>query len=122
MILSEGNMRKQRHDSYFNCPVEAAFDLVGGKWKAVLLFRLIEQTHRFNELRRLLPGVTPRMLTLQLRELEGDGLIVRKVYPQVPPKVEYSATPFGQTLSPALTALANWSTEHLPERIRPLSK
>lgn len=112
-------MRKQRHAQYFNCPVEAAFDLVGGKWKAVLLFRIAEQTRRFNELRRILPGVTPRMLTLQLRELEQDGLISRKVYAEVPPKVEYSATPFGMTLFAPLSALAVWAQTHLGERIRP---
>lgn len=112
-------MRKQRHTQYFNCPVEAAFDLVGGKWKAVLLFRIAEQTRRFNELRRILPGVTPRALTLQLRELERDGLISRKVYAQVPPKVEYSATAFGMTLFEPLAGLATWAQIHLGDRIGP---
>lgn len=70
-------MRKQRHQIYTNCPVEASLDLIGGKWKSIILFRVIEETRRFNELRRILPGLTQRMLTNQLRELEQDGLIMR---------------------------------------------
>ena len=105
-------MRKQRHQDYTECPVEAALDLMGGKWKAVILFRVMEQTRRFNELRRLLPKVTQRMLTNQLRELERDGLIHREVYAQVPPKVEYSLTDLGRTLIPILTALKDWGQTH----------
>jgi DNA-binding HxlR family transcriptional regulator len=102
-------MRKQRHPGYTNCPVEAALDLIGGKWKAIILFRILEETRRFNELRRLMPGLTQRMLTNQLRELERDGLIDRKVYAEVPPKVEYSMTAFGRTLEPVLFALKQWA-------------
>lgn len=102
-------MRKQRHPGYTNCPVEAALDLIGGKWKAIILFRILEETRRFNELRRLLPGLTQRMLTNQLRELERDGLIARKVYAEVPPKVEYSMTAFGKTLEPVLLTLKQWA-------------
>lgn len=102
-------MRKQRHPGYTNCPVEAALDLIGGKWKSIILFRILEETRRFNELRRLLPGLTQRMLTNQLRELERDGLISRKVYAEVPPKVEYSMTAFGKTLEPVLLALKQWA-------------
>ena len=80
-------------------------DIIGGKWKSMILFRVMEQTRRFNELRRLLPNITQRMLTNQLRELERDGLIARKVYAEVPPKVEYSATVFGNSLKPVLVAL-----------------
>ncbi|MBP7252019.1 MAG: helix-turn-helix transcriptional regulator [Alphaproteobacteria bacterium] len=111
-------MRKQRHQAYTNCPVEASLDLIGGKWKAILLFRIIEQTRRFNELRRLVPNMTQRMLTNQLRELESDGLISRKVYAQVPPKVEYAITPFGKTLLPVLLALKSWAEKHMPERMK----
>lgn len=110
-------MRKQRHQSYANCPVEAALDIIGGKWKSIILFRVIEETRRFNELRRLLPSITQRMLTNQLRELERDGLIARKVYPEVPPKVEYSVTAFGRSLQPVLAALAHWAETHMPERM-----
>lgn len=105
--------RKQRHESYTDCPVEAALDVIGGKWKAVILFRLLEGTKRFNELRRLLPKVTQRMLTNQLRELEHDGIVHREVYAQVPPKVEYSLTDFGRTLEPVLLSLKSWGEDHM---------
>ena len=110
-------MRKQRHQSYTNCPVEAALDIIGGKWKSIILFRVLEGTKRFNELRKLLPKVTQRMLTNQLRELERDGLIVRKVYPQVPPKVEYSISILGRTLKPVLRELKKWAERRMPERM-----
>lgn len=104
-------MRKQRHKVYACCPLEAALDVMGGKWKATVLFRLMEKTHRFNELRRLLPNITQRMLTLQLRDLESDGLVSRKVYAEVPPKVEYSLTTLGRTLEPLLRELYHWGEE-----------
>ena len=110
-------MRKQRHQSYTNCPVEAALDIISGKWKSIILFRVLEETRRFNELRRLLPKVTQRMLTNQLRELERDGLIERKIYPQVPPKVEYSISELGRTLEPVLRELKRWAEEQMPARI-----
>lgn len=111
-------MRKQRHLAYTNCPVEAALDLIGGKWKSIILFRTIEGTRRFNELRRLLPGLTQRMLTNQLRELERDGLISRKVFAEVPPKVEYSITAFGKTLEPVLLALKQWADAQMVPRMK----
>ncbi len=104
--------RKQRHHDYNNCPVEAALDIIGGKWKPVILLNLTEGTKRFNELRRLMPNITQRMLTLQLRELEADGLVHREIYPQVPPKVEYSLTARGETLLPVLTTLQEWGTAY----------
>ena len=110
-------MRKQRHQAYTNCPVEAALDIIGGKWKSIILFRVMEETRRFNELRRLMPKITQRMLTNQLRELERDGLIARKVYAQVPPKVEYSSTEFGRTLEPVLNALTQWAETHMLPRM-----
>jgi DNA-binding HxlR family transcriptional regulator len=110
-------MRKQRHQVYGNCPVEAALDIIGGKWKAIMLFHILDGTKRFNELGRLLPGLTQRMLTTQLHELEADGVIARTVYPQVPPKVEYSITPFGRTLEPVLRELAHWSENHVKPRL-----
>ena len=106
-------MRKQRHEGYTNCPVEAALDMIGGKWKSIILFRVMGQTRRFNELQRLLPKITQRTLTNQLRELERDGLVARKVYAQVPPKVEYSITEFGATLEPVLTSLKTWAEAHV---------
>ena len=111
-------MRKQRHTDYTKCPVEAALDMIGGKWKVVILFRLFDCTLRFSELCRQHPNITPRMLTNQLRELERDGLVHREVYPQVPPKVEYSLTAEGRTLKPVLLALKRWGTENaLPKRM-----
>ena len=76
--------------STFHCPVEATLDLIGGKYKALILWHLINSTLRFNEIGKLIPQATPKMLTQQLRELEADGLIIRTVYPVVPPKVEYA--------------------------------
>ena len=101
-------------DCAAGCTVEATLTLIGGKWKGVILYRLLtEQVLRFNELRRLLPNITQRMLTHQLRELEGDGLIARKVYPEVPPKVEYRLTAYGQTLAPIIHALKAWGDAHV---------
>jgi DNA-binding HxlR family transcriptional regulator len=95
------------------CSVEATISLIDGKWKCVILFHLLGGTLRFNELRRLVPEVTQRMLTNQLRELEADGLIVRKVYPQVPPKVEYSISPLGRSLEPVLLGLKDWGDKNI---------
>lgn len=106
-------MRKQRHDLYIECPVEATLDVIGGKWKGVLLFRLLSGVKRFNELRRLLPKITQRMLTNQLRELERDGLISRKIYAQIPPRVEYRLTKLGKALAPALTEMQVWGANYI---------
>ena len=84
----------------FNCPVEATIQLIGGKYKAVILWHLMNKTLRYNEIHKLIPKATDKMLAQQLRELEKDGLINRKVYPVVPPKTEYSLTEFGKTLTP----------------------
>ncbi|MFT8363027.1 MAG: helix-turn-helix domain-containing protein [Sporolactobacillus sp.] len=94
------------------CPVEITLSVIGGKWKGVVLYHLQNKPLRFNELRRLIPDVTQRMLTLQLRELEADGIIHREVYPVVPPKVEYSLTSFGKTLSPIILAMRQWGIVH----------
>ncbi len=95
------------------CPVEATVDVIGGKWKSVILFHLLSGKKRFGELQRLLPGVTQRMLTLQLRELEADGIVERYVYREVPPKVEYSLTPFGKSLEPVLEQMLAWGQEYM---------
>jgi DNA-binding HxlR family transcriptional regulator len=101
--------RKQRHGFCNNCPVGAALDIIGGKWKAIPIFHILDGSKRFGELGRLLPGLTQRMLTTQLRELEADGVTLRTVYPQVPPKVDYAITEFGRTLGPLLRELAAWA-------------
>jgi len=90
------------------CPVEFTLDVIGGKWKGILLYHLIDGTKRFNEFRRICPNITQRMLTLQLRELENDGIVHREVYQQVPPKVEYSLTEFGTTLMPIILSMKQW--------------
>ncbi len=93
------------------CPVETGMELLSGKWKPRLLWKFYKQgTLRFGELKRAMPEVTAKMLTQQLRELEQDGLIQRKVYAEVPPKVEYSLSDFGRTLGPILDQVATWSS------------
>ncbi len=107
--------RANRFDTYDcseGCPVEAALELIGGKWKGVVLYHLSDGTKRFNELKRLSGSVTQRTLTKQLRELEADGLISRTVYPVVPPKVEYALTDKGRSFVPVLMALRDWGIEH----------
>lgn len=94
------------------CMVEAALEVIGGKWKLVVLRHLLEGTKRFGELDRALEGITPRMLTRQLRELETDGLILRTVYPQVPPKVEYSVTDIGESLRAIIDQLEQWGRRY----------
>jgi DNA-binding HxlR family transcriptional regulator len=94
------------------CPVEAGLDLMGGKWKGVIMYHLIkDQTLRFGQIRKKLPDVTQRMLTKQLRELEDSGVVHRKVYPEVPPKVEYSLTELGMSLVPVVKALETWGNK-----------
>lgn len=106
-------IRHSRLDCHPGCSVEATISLIDGKWKCVILFHLLDGTLRFNEIRRRVPDVTQRMLTNQLRELEADGLIARKVYPQVPPKVEYSLSPLGRSLEPVLLALRIWGDANI---------
>lgn len=108
-------MRHHDYSKNQGCPVEATLEIIGGKWKGVILFHLLGGTKRFNELKRTMPAITVRMLTRQLRELEGDGIIERKVYAEVPPKVEYTLTKLGQTLEPILNSLRNWGLEY-PKR------
>lgn len=95
-----------------DCAIAYAIGIVGGKWKLAILYYLAHGTKRFNQLRRLMPEVTQQMLTLQLRELERDGIVHREIYAQVPPKVEYSLTAHGRTLEPILLALGVWGETH----------
>ncbi len=96
-----------------NCPVEATLELIGGKYKALILWHLSQGTLRFSQLRVLVKGATPKMLTQQLRELEADKLVHREVYPVVPPKVEYSLTETGCSLMPILVAMRDWGADYL---------
>ena len=99
------------------CGIELALDLIGGKWRSLILYRLLKEGPiRFNELHRQISCVTRRMLTLQLRELEKSGLVHREVYHQVPPKVEYSLTPLGKTLQENLIALNQWGEDYLAKK------
>ena len=100
----------------FSCPVEAALDVIGGKWKGVIVFHLMENdVLRYNALRRLIPNAARRTVTRQLRELEEDGVIHREVYPVVLPKVEYSLTEFGSTLKPILLLLRDWGDQYITD-------
>ncbi len=102
------NKREEIH-----CPVEATIRLIGGKYKSLILWKLAGGMLRFSQLKKVVPGATPKMLTQQLRELEADGLIRREVFPVVPPKVEYSLTDFGQSLYPVLEAMYDWGGIYL---------
>jgi DNA-binding HxlR family transcriptional regulator len=95
-----------------NCPVKLTASIIGGKWKPSLLFHLEGRTRRFCELQRLIPNLTKKMLTQHLRELECDGIVHRKVYAEVPPRVEYSLTRHGESLKPILKLMSAWGTRH----------
>ena len=104
-------MAKTRNTPY-HCPMELTIDLIGGKWKSLILWHLGEYTFRFSELKKMLPQITQKMLTQQLRELDQDGLLNRFVYTQVPPKVEYSLTEDGKTLLPILESMCQWGMNY----------
>ena len=110
-------MRTKHCDQSSRCPVEACLEIIGGKWKGVILFHLLGGKKRFNELQRLLPNVTQRILVRQLRELEADRIVVRTVYPEVPPKVEYSLSESGVTLEPILRMLREWGVKYLEQEL-----
>ena len=100
------------------CAVEATLDLIDGKWKGVILFHLQAGTQRFGELRRRMPGITQRMLTKQLRALEDDRLVIRKVYAEVPPRVDYELSETGLRLRPVIDALQAWGEDHRARAVR----
>lgn len=100
--------KKNIYPNKEGCPVEFTLDVIGGKWKGILFYHMIDGKKRFNEFRRICPSITQRMLTLQLRELEADGIVHREVYQQAPPKVEYSLTEFGRTLEPIVLQMKEW--------------
>lgn len=100
----------------YSCPVEATLELIGGKYKAIILWQLIDKTLRYSELHRKIPNATDKMLTQQLKELEKDGLITRTVYPVVPPKTEYNLTELGKSFIPILNAMCDWGRNYLENR------
>lgn len=114
-----GKRPARSYDCAVGCPVEAVLDLIDGKWKGVILYHLQEGPLRFNVLRKKLGGITQRMLTKQLRELEHAGLVVRTVYAEVPPRVEYHLSPLGESLRPVLAVLQNWGETYLRTRGHP---
>ena len=93
------------------CDVEATLSVIGGRWKPILVCHLLSGAKRFGELKRLTPNATERMITLQLRELEADGVVSREVFAEVPPRVEYDVTDYGRSLEPILVAMQNWGRE-----------
>lgn len=103
------------------CPIKATVDVIGGRWKPLILYYLLDQPKRFSALRREIPGVTPQMLTLQLRQLEADEIVARKIYAEVPTRVEYRLTAYGQTLSTLLRNMRKWGEQHLDRRGRTAS-
>jgi DNA-binding HxlR family transcriptional regulator len=114
MSESKGSESKGSESKGPQCksPVSDALSLIGGKWKIAIIYNLREDPLRFGKLKRILSPITQQMLTKQLREMERDQLIDRKVYEVIPPKVEYSLTDFGQSFMPVLNSLCKWSTEH----------
>ena len=97
----------------FHCPIEATLAVLGGKWTPLVLWELRDETLRFGELRRRIPDITKKMLSQRLQELEEDGVVHRKAYAEVPPRVEYSLTEFGQTLRPVLESMCEWGVTYL---------
>ena len=94
-------------------PAERALKVISGRWKAIILYHLFDSSRRLSELQRLLPDVSQKMLIQQLREMERDGIVIRRVYPQVPPKVEYSLSPLGESLGPIMIAMCAWGEANL---------
>ena len=111
MLINGKEMMYRLRGEEFHCAMDVTMNFIGGKWKTVVLWYLRKEKKRFGELGRLIPGITEKMLSLQLKQLEQDGILERIVYPQVPPRVEYQLTPFGKTLIPLLEAVAKWGRE-----------
>lgn len=108
MIIDNQEKRVLLQGKEYHCAMDITMDYIGGKWKTVVLWYLRKNKKRFSELKRLIPNITEKMLSIQLKDLENDGLVERKIYPEVPPKVEYQLTDFGKTLIPMLEEIALW--------------
>ncbi|HEY0196500.1 MAG TPA: helix-turn-helix domain-containing protein [Methanobacterium sp.] len=117
MIEHKEHIENDAGEKEYCCPVGAAIDEIGGKWKPLILWALKDGKLRFNEINKILPRITQRMLTKQLRELEKDNLVDRKVYAEVPPRVEYSLSSKGESVIPILEALCNWGEENCQSKI-----
>ena len=108
MIIDGDEYRIHMNGRVYHCALDVTMEMVGGKWKTIVLWYLRKDKKRFSELRRQIPGITEKMLSLQLRQLEKDGFVSRTIYPEVPPRVEYALTPHGKTLLPLLEEIAKW--------------
>jgi DNA-binding HxlR family transcriptional regulator len=96
-----------------NCPVTATMAIIGGKWKILILYLIYNEINRFGKMGMILKDISKQMLTTQLRELENDGIIERKIYPEIPPRVEYSLTEKGKSLLPIIDLMKGWGNEHV---------
>jgi len=108
--MAKKSIKNIELESVIECPLQLAINVIGGKWKTIILYNLTDKTLRFGELKKSIPKITQKMLTQQLRELESDGLVTRVVYPEIPPKVEYSLTKFAEELRPILAQLCKWGS------------
>lgn len=109
--MAEKNL--QQYHGAEECPITATIDVIGGKWKPPILWLLMKGPLRFGELHKTIPGMALKVLSRTLKELEADGIVLRKAYPEVPPRVEYSLSPKGETLRQIMTLMSNWSKEHI---------
>jgi DNA-binding HxlR family transcriptional regulator len=110
-------MTGQSHN--FHCPIEATLSVLGGKWTPLVLWHLRDETLRFGELRRKIPNITKKMLSQRLQELEEEGVVHREAYAEVPPRVEYSLTDFGETLRPVLESMCAWGATYIDHAAEP---
>ena len=108
-------MSEEKSISYVNCPVTNCMNVIGGKWKTIIMYLISLDINRFGIMHRSIEGISKQMLTRQLRELETDGVLERKIYAEIPPRVEYFLTPKGQTLFPIIQSMKTWGEEHLGE-------
>lgn len=104
---------KTNYDIYETCPVSATMKIIGGKWKPIILYLISHDVNRFSEMMREIKGISKKMLSDQLRELERDGMIHRKIYPQIPPKVEYSLSELGHSIKPVTNMMCKWGLENV---------
>jgi DNA-binding HxlR family transcriptional regulator len=111
MIINGEEKTIELRGKTYHCALDVTMHFIGGKWKTVVLWYLIKEKKRFSELKKLIPDITEKMLSLQLKTLEEDGLVKRTLYPEVPPRVEYELTDFGKTLIPMLEEIAKWGRE-----------
>ena len=113
MLKKNKSVLLQYRDKTYYCPVELTLDLIGGKWKGVIIWYLGNSTLRFTELKKNITTISEKMLSRELKSLEDNGILSRKVYPEIPPKVEYTLTPYGKTLLPIFNLLSEWGDNHV---------